>query len=132
MCLCCINLILIIMYTFSFERLEVWNKSRLLTKKIYKITRDFPDFEKFGIVSQLRRAVVSICSNIAEGSSRRSKKDQAHFYNVAFSSLMETLNQLIISKDLEYLDDQILVELRNEIHTISLMLNKLTQYANRK
>jgi four helix bundle protein len=120
------------MYTFSFERLEVWNKSRLLTKKIYKITRDFPDFEKFGIVSQLRRAVVSICSNIAEGSSRRSKKDQAHFYNVAFSSLMETLNQLIISKDLEYLADQILVELRNEIHTISLMLNNLTQYANRK
>ena len=120
------------MYTFSFERLEVWIKSRLLTKKIYNATRDYPDFEKFGIVTQLRRAVVSICSNIAEGSSRRSKKEQAHFYNIAFSSLMETLNQLIISNDLDYLDDQILVELRNEIHTISLMLNNLTHYAIRK
>jgi len=62
------------MYTFSFERLEVWNKSRQLAKSTYKVTQSFPDSEKFGIVSQLRRAVVSICSNIAEGSSRRSKK----------------------------------------------------------
>jgi hypothetical protein len=81
----CINLKIITMYTFSFERLEVWNKSRLLTKRTYKVTQNFPDSEKFGIVSQLRRSVISICSNIAEGSSRRSKKDQAHFYNIAYS-----------------------------------------------
>jgi four helix bundle protein len=118
------------MYTFSFERLEVWNKSRLLTKKIYTHTNDYPDYEKFGLVSQLRRAVISICSNIAEGSSRRSKKDQSHFYNIAFSSLMETLNQLIISNDLDYLNATILSELRNDIHTISLMLNRLTDYTN--
>jgi four helix bundle protein len=118
------------MYTFSFERLEVWNKSRLLTKKIYTYTNDYTDYEKFGLVSQLRRAVISICSNIAEGSSRRSKKDQSHFYNMAFSSLMETLNQLIISNDLDYLNATILSELRNDIHTISLMLNRLTDYTN--
>ena len=119
------------MYIFGFERLEVWIKSRFLTKRIYQLTRNFPDSEKFGMIGQLRRAIISVCSNIAEGSSRRSKKDQAHFYNVAFSSLMETLNQLIISNDLDYLDSKTLLELRNDIHTISLMLNNMTKYANR-
>ena len=113
------------MYTFSFERLEVWNKSRLFTKKIYELTQGFDASEKFGLVGQLRRAVISLCSNIAEGSSRKSKKEQAHFYNIAFSSLMETLNQLIISSDLEYLDNQLLIELRKDVHVISLMLNNL-------
>ena len=113
------------MYTFSFERLEVWKRSRLLTKNIYYQTREFPDSEKFGIVSQLRRAAISVCSNIAEGSSRKSKKDQSHFYNLAYSSLMESLNQLIISNDLEYLETNVLSELRSEIHTISIMLNGL-------
>mgnify|MGYP006267145393 CR=1 FL=1 len=130
--LCCINLILLIMYTFSFERLDVWIKSRVLTGKIYELTQNFPETERFGIVSQLRRAVISVCSNIAEGSSRNSKREQAHFYRIAFSSLMETLNHLIISLDLYYLDSRILTELRNDIHTISLMLNRLNNYANRK
>ena len=120
------------MYTFSFERLEVWNKSRILTKKIYYATRSFPESEKFGLTGQIRRAVISVCSNLAEGSSRKTKKDQAHFYNISFSSLMETLNQLIISNDLEYIDNQSLLDFRNEIHTISLMINNLTSYANRK
>jgi four helix bundle protein len=120
------------MYTFSFERLEVWNKSRNLTKKIYMVTNDFSESERFGVVSQLRRAVISICSNIAEGSSRRSKRDQVHFYNIAFSSLMETLNQLIISNDLEYLDNNILQELRKDIHVISLMLNNLSNSVQAK
>jgi four helix bundle protein len=120
------------MYTFSFERLDVWNKSRLLTKKIYKLTQEFPANEKFGLTGQIRRAIISVCSNLAEGSSRKSKKDQAHFYNIAFSSLMETLNQIIISNDLEYLDNQELMILRSDIHTISLMINNLTNYTNRK
>ena len=119
------------MYTFSFERLEVWNKARFLTKKVYEMTKDFPDNEKFGLSGQIRRAIISVCSNLAEGSSRKSKKDQAHFYNIAYSSLMETLNQIIISNDLHYLDDQTLIELRNEIHIISLMINNLTAYTNR-
>jgi four helix bundle protein len=113
------------MYTFSFEKLEVWKKSRLLTKKVYKMTSSFPNYESFGMVSQIRRAVISICSNIAEGSSRYSKKDQAHFYNIAFSSLMETLNQIIICNDLEYFDDDQLQDLRKDIHIISLLLNNL-------
>lgn len=121
----CINLNLIIMYTFSFERLEVWKKSRDLTRIVYQVTKGFPEEEKFGMISQLRRAVISVSSNIAEGSSRSTKKDQAHFYNVAFSSLMETLNQVIISNDLDFMDNIKLMELRKEIHIISIMLNNL-------
>jgi four helix bundle protein len=120
------------MYTFSFERLEVWNKSRLLTMRIYSLTQSFPESEKFGMVGQLRRAVISICSNIAEGSSRKSKKDQVHFYNIAFSSFMETLNQLIISNDLEYFDNGLFTELRKDIHVISLMLNNLCNSIQKK
>jgi four helix bundle protein len=125
-CLRCINLKTSTMYTFSFEKLDVWNRSRQLTKCIYKITKKFPDEEKFGIISQLRRASISVCSNIAEGSSRKSKKDQIHFYNIAYSSLMETLNQLIISNDLEFIDCQSLSDTRKEIHTISRMINGLS------
>jgi four helix bundle protein len=113
------------MYTFSFERLEVWNKSRFLTKKIYQVTGEFSESEKFGIANQLRRAMISVCSNIAEGSSRKSKKDQIHFYNMAFSSLMESLNQLIISNDLVFINKESLLDIRNDIHVISLMLNNL-------
>jgi|SRR5664280_463770 len=119
------------MYTFGFEKLEVWTKSRLLTKKIYIITKNFPDSEKFGIIPQLQRAAISVCSNIAERSSRWSKKDQAHFYNIAFSSLMETLNQLIISNDLNYLGDEKLTEIRTDIHVVSLMLNNLFKSVSR-
>jgi len=126
------NLIDIIMYTFSFEKLEVWIKSRLLTKKIYVLTKDFPDSEKFGLIPQLRRASISVCSNIAEGASRWSKKDQIHFYNIAFSSLMETLNQLILSTDLDYIKSDVLVEIRSDIHVISLMLNNLEKAARNK
>ncbi|MCU0456621.1 MAG: four helix bundle protein [Bacteroidales bacterium] len=115
------------MYTFGFEKLEVWIKSRFLTKKIYVITRDFPETEKFGIIPQLRRTMISVCSNIAEGASRFSKKDQKHFYNMAFSSLMETLNQLILSNDLEYISNDDLALIRKDIHVISLMLNNLSK-----
>lgn len=131
-CYRCINQIISAMYTFSFERLEVWKKSRLLTKKIYVNSQKFPDDEKFGLTGQLRRAIISVCSNIAEGSSRKSKKEQIHFYGIAFSSLMESLNQLIISNDLEYLSNDLLEEFRMDIHVISLMLNNLSNSLNKK
>jgi len=88
------------MYLFNYEKLDVWKKAKELTKKVYKLTKQFPEDEKFGITSQLRRSVISVCSNIAEGSSRLSKKDQKHFYNLAYSSLMENINQFLISEDL--------------------------------
>ncbi len=113
------------MYLFNFEKLEVWQKSRLLAKKIYKLTQKFPDEEKYGLVNQMRRSIVSVCSNISEGASRITMNDQKHFYTMAFSSLMECMNQIIISNDLDYLEDELLSDLRKDIEMSSYMLIKL-------
>jgi len=116
------------MYTYSFEKLNVWQQSRLLTKEIYLLTNEFPSEEKFGLTSQMRRAVISVSSNIAEGSSRKTIKDQKHFYTIAFSSLIELLNQLILSMDLGLLNEEKYIELRSHIEHISNQLNKLRKY----
>ena len=113
------------MYQFSFEKLAVWNESRQLTKELYNITKLFPASEKFGLVNQLRRAAVSVCSNIAEGASRRYLKEQIMFYQIAYSSLMEVMNQIIISTDLDFMKDESQKVLREKILKISRMLNGL-------
>ena len=113
------------MYTFSFEKLNVWKESIVLIKEIYKITSEFPDNEKFGLVSQLRRGAISISSNLAEGTSRNTNKDKPHFTTVSFSSLMEVLNQLIISKELEFLSEEKYIEVRKQIEKVANMLNAL-------
>jgi four helix bundle protein len=112
-------------HVYAFEKLNVWQDCRLFTRHIYSITSFFPDTEKFALANQMRRASISICSNIAEGCSRASNKDQAHFYQIAFSSLMEVLNQAIIANDLGYLSNSVLDEIRNETEKISRMLNAL-------
>ncbi|WP_246516214.1 four helix bundle protein [Aequorivita echinoideorum] len=94
------------MRIFSFEKLNVWQKSRQLSIKINEITQEFPSEERFGLSSQMRRASVSISSNIAEGSGRHSFKDQARFTEIAYSSVLELLNQVILSNDLKYLADE--------------------------
>jgi four helix bundle protein len=113
------------MKQYAFEKLEVWQDSKSLVKRIYKITKNFPDDEKYGLTNQLRRAAVSIASNLAEGSARQSLNDQARFTIMSFSSLMEVLNQLIICKELGYINEELLQELRAEIEKISNKLNKL-------
>lgn len=112
-------------FSFGFERLNVWQESRELSKRIYVSTKGFPGEEKFGIVNQMRRAAVSVCSNIAEGSSRTSAKDQAHFYQLAYSSLMELMNQVIIANDLDYLNNDQKNNFRLEIEKIANKLNAL-------
>ena len=92
------------MYTYSFEKLEVWIEAKELSKNIYFITKGFPDDEKFGMTSQLKRGSISICSNIAEGSARKTNKDKAHFTVMAFSSAVEVLNQLIIAHELKFIN----------------------------
>lgn len=113
------------MKVFNFEKLEVWQDAKVLTQQIYKITRAFPDEEKFGLISQLRRAMISVTSNIAEGSSRISPKDQAHFYHLAFSSLMEVLSQILISVELGFIESDTEDDFRKEISKISNKLNSL-------
>jgi four helix bundle protein len=113
------------MYSFSFEKLIVWQNSREISKQIYQITNDFPSQEKYGLVTQMRRAIISVVSNIAEGSSRNTSKDQAHFYNTAFSSLMEVLSQLILSLDLGFITKEKYSELRVSIEKIANQINSL-------
>ena len=112
-------------YTFSFEKLNVWLDSKELIKLIYAITKDFPSEEKFGLTNQLRRASVSIASNLSEGTSRNTNKDKAHFTTLSFSSLMEVLNQIIIARELNYIEENNYQLLRNEIEKISNKLNAL-------
>jgi four helix bundle protein len=113
------------MKEFSFERLEVWRDAKALTVEIYTITKDFPDEEKFGLVKQIRRAIISVSSNIAEGSGRTSPKDQAHFYQMAFSSLLDVLSQLLISIELGFINKDKEIQLHEQIIKISNKLNSL-------
>ncbi|WP_439185456.1 four helix bundle protein [Carboxylicivirga taeanensis] len=111
------------MYIYNFEKLEIWHLSRQLVKRVYQTTQIFPENEKFGLTNQLRRACVSISSNIAEGSGRFSHKERARFIEIAFTSLLEVLNQLILSNDLGYIDDNALEQYRGEINELSNKLN---------
>jgi len=116
---------------YAFEKLDVWQKSRFLTKEIYSLTRTFPDEERYGLVSQLRRAVISVCSNIAEGSTRQSNKDKARFYELAYGSLIEILNQLIITADLSLIKEETLLSLRPSIEELTRMVNALSMATRR-
>ena len=120
------------MYTYSFEKLEVWRDAKDLTKEIYAITKSFPSEEKFGLTSQLRRASVSIASNIAEGSARKTNKDQAHFMVIAFSSSIEVLNQIIISFELGFISTAEYERLRLQIEKITNKLNALRKHLTNK
>jgi four helix bundle protein len=112
-------------YTFSFEKLKVWIDSKELVKAIYLITKEFPSEEKFGLTNQLRRASISVASNLAEGTSRETHKDKARFTTIAYSSLMEVLNQLIIAKELGFIDAVNYQSLRKTIEKIANKLNAL-------
>ena len=89
----------------KFEDLEVWKKAHQLVLHVYKITKDFPPEEKFGLVSQMRRAAVSIPANIAEGFKKRTLKDKANFYNIAQGSLEELRYYFILVKDLGFMKE---------------------------
>lgn len=87
----------------SFTDLHAWQNAHQLTLGVHKVTADFPSSEQFGLSSQIRRAAVSVTSNIAEGFGRSSKKDQEHFYTMASGSLYELKSQLLLARDLGYI-----------------------------
>lgn len=116
------------MYTYSFKKLDVWKEAKEFTKSIYILTSTYPDSEKFGLISQLRRASVSICSNIAEGSARNSFKDKAHFTTMAFGSAIEVLNQLILSFELNIILEEDYLNLRKDIESVTNKLNGLRNF----
>lgn len=88
----------------SFQDLVVWQKSHRLVLDVYKLVAKYPKHEEFGLSSQTRRSVVSIPSNIAEGFKRKSKNDSLHFYNISEGSLEELKYQLLLAKDLCYIN----------------------------
>lgn len=96
------------MELFSFERLIVWQKTRQLSKVIYESTQLFPEDERFGLTSQMRRCAISISSNIAEGTGRHSNKDKARFTEIAYGSALELLNQAKLSHDWNFFQMKII------------------------
>ena len=105
-----------------FKQLEIWKQSRVFCTEIYTVTTTFSDNEKFGITNQLRRASVSIPSNIAEGSSRNSSKDFSRFIEIAIGSAYEIETQLLISTDLKFLSEDKLLALTQKLDSITKMM----------
>jgi len=103
----------------------VWQKSHELVLKVYEITKDFPKDEMFGLVSQLRRASVSIPSNIVEGKARGSNKDYKRFLLMSRGSLEELKYQLLLSRDLKYIEDDTYDSIIAITAEVGKMLNKL-------
>jgi four helix bundle protein len=90
-------------HVYPFEKLRVWQSARSVIKNVYRITKAYPRSEVYGLISQTNRAAVSVAANLAEGSSRTSRKDQAHFSQIAYGSLLELACLLIVAVDLEIL-----------------------------
>jgi four helix bundle protein len=112
----------------SFRDLKVWNKAIDLTVLIYQFTADFPKQEVYGLTSQMRRASVSVASNIAEGSARGTKKDFRQFVKLAHGSNCELQTQLVISRRLHFGDDDRCEAIENLSQEVGKMLSGLNEY----
>jgi four helix bundle protein len=110
---------------FNFEKLTVWERAIELADKVYSVTRSFPDAERFGLANQMRRAAVSISSNIAEGSSRSSKIDFARFVEIAAGSVFELVSQATVSKNQSFLSEADFQTIYNAAEEQSRMLSGL-------
>jgi four helix bundle protein len=106
----------------KFKQLEIWKQSRSFCTQIYSFTNSFPNEERFGLTNQLRRAAVSIPSNIAEGSSRKSNKDFARFLEIAIGSAYEIETQLLISSDLNFIAEEKLNTLNEKLQSMTKMM----------
>lgn len=110
---------------FVFHKLQVWRLAKELVKDIYNLTKRFPAEERFGLASQINRAAISVASNIAEGSGRISRKDQAHFTQLSYGSLMEVACQLEIARDLDFVTEDELQSVCRSIKTVAEKLSAL-------
>lgn len=109
----------------TFTQLRAWQEAHHLVLIVYKLTKNFPKEELFALVNQIRRAVVSVTSNIAEGFHRSSYKDKIHFYNLAYSSLTEAYNQLILSKDLDYIKSLDFEQAEKQLIIVAKLINAM-------
>ena len=111
--------------TYQFESLRAWQKAKDLVKLIYQLVAEFPNFEQFALSNQLRRAVISIPSNIAEGSGRMSYKEKIHFLEIAYGSLLETYCQLQIAVELGYISGEDLSRVKPLLFETSRLISGL-------
>lgn len=107
-----------------YKDLEIWKLSRKFCVSIYAQTSNFPESEKFGLVSQLRRASVSVPSNISEGCSRKSNKDFSRFLEIAIGSCYEIETQILIATDLDFINKETSIVILNELNKIIQMTSK--------
>lgn len=114
----------------SFTDLRTWQKGHQLVLIIYKITKDFPKEEIFGLSSQLRRAVISFTSNVAEGFSRQFFKEKMQFYHIALGSLTEVQNQLLVARDVGYISGEVFQDLAAQSADLNKMTNGLIKSSN--
>lgn len=110
---------------YNYKNLDVYKESKVLVKMVYGLLKQFPREELYALCDQLRRAVISVPSNLAEGSGRTSMKDQAHFIEMAFGSLMEVDCQLDIAQDLEYISKEELDKIGTQISRVAAMLSAM-------
>lgn len=116
----------------THKDLRVWEEAVNYVTKIYKLSSAFPKSEIYGLTNQMRRAATSIPSNLAEGAARRSKKEWIQFLYIALGSASELDTQLLIAKNLEFIDDDSYSKFQIELENISKMLNGLIKHAQRE
>ena len=114
----------------DFKKYDIWQLSHSFTLEIYKITASFPKQEIYGLTSQIRRASSSIPTNISEGCGRNSDKEFNQFLNIALGSANETEYQLILSRDLNYISEDVFKNLEVQINTIKSKIYKLKEKLN--
>ena len=112
---------------FSFENLRVYQDARQLVVEVYRFSSKFPHTESFALCQQLQRAIVSVPSNIAEGSGRRSVKEKIHFIEIAYGSLMEAYCQLEIASDLNYITTAEVQDIKPRFYSLSRQLSALAK-----
>ena len=112
----------------NYKNLHIWKEGILLARRVYEVTSTFPSNEKFGIVSQMTRAAVSIPSNIAEGAGRNSNKDFANFLSIAIGSIFELHTQIAICEQIGYIDQETAKQIDQQIYTLQ---QQITAYKQR-
>jgi len=110
---------------YSYKNLDAYKQAKILVKAVYTLLRKFPKEEQYALCDQLRRAVISVPSNIAEGSGRTSMKDQAHFIEMSYGSLMEVSCQIDIAHDLNYITQEEMMGIEQQIKIVAALLSGL-------
>ncbi|MDE1967229.1 MAG: four helix bundle protein, partial [Patescibacteria group bacterium] len=116
----------------TFKDLEAWKAGHKLVLMIYRVTKAFPRVELFGLINQLRRAAVSVTSNVAEGFSRRSDKEKTQFFSMACGSITEIQNQLEVSKDVGYIERKDYTAINEQSESVHRLIRGMLRYIKAK